>query len=61
MFRNLFKKFQAAPMQGAGNDPVCGMSANGAITLSHEGKIYAFCSEDCKQEFTLHPEKYASK
>ncbi|MDO8560083.1 MAG: YHS domain-containing protein [bacterium] len=61
MFRNLFKKFQAAPTQGADNDPVCGMPANSAITLTHEGKTYAFCSEDCKQEFAQHPEKYSSK
>lgn len=27
----------------------------------HGGRVYYFCSEECRAEFERHPEKYASK
>jgi P-type Cu+ transporter len=45
-------------------DPVCGMTVdpNSArtqgLTLTHEGKDYAFCGKGCLLEFRDDPEKY---
>lgn len=41
-------------------DPICKMSvSNGyADTTMYDGKIYAFCSPDCKTEFLKNPESY---
>ncbi len=41
-------------------DPVCGASVpeQGAPSSEFEGKLYYFCSEDCKQEFDDDPEVY---
>ena len=48
----------------SGKDPVCGMAieaAKAAGASSHEGKLYYFCAEACKQQFDADPAKYASK
>ncbi len=43
-------------------DPVCGMPADttGKEVLStlHEGKVYYFCSDRCKEQFDLDPQRY---
>jgi YHS domain-containing protein len=42
-------------------DPVCGMNVdekNAEFTTQFAGKTYAFCSENCKQEFEADPDEY---
>ena len=42
-------------------DPVCLMKVkieDSATSLDYEGKIYYFCSQNCKNEFYREPEKY---
>ena len=43
-------------------DPVCGMVVNieKAISTSHDGKSYYFCSPGCKQKFEADPQGYLS-
>ncbi|HWB62318.1 MAG TPA: YHS domain-containing protein [Chitinophagales bacterium] len=46
---------------GSNKDLVCGMTlSNGEIgdTTSYSGKVYGFCSSECKAEFTKDPQKY---
>jgi YHS domain-containing protein len=43
-------------------DPVCGMSVDpksAAATTTHQGKQYAFCSQNCKETFEKNPQRYA--
>ncbi len=42
-------------------DPVCGMSvkASEAKTAVHEGQVYYFCSQACRDKFEASPDKYA--
>jgi YHS domain-containing protein len=45
-------------------DPVCGMNVDekkAAGTVSHKGKVYYFCSVNCKAQFEKAPEKYEAK
>ena len=45
-------------------DPVCGMNVDekkAAATVSHKGKVYYFCSANCKAQFEKASEKYAAK
>ncbi len=45
-------------------DPVCKMEINkkDAVAESdYKGQTYYFCSEDCRDSFDKHPEKYAEK
>jgi YHS domain-containing protein len=45
-------------------DPVCGMNIDekkAAGTVSDKGKVYYFCSANCKAQFEKAPEKYAAK
>lgn len=42
-------------------DPVCGMKASAEITSEHKGKSFYFCSEHCKEKFSVSPEQYLSK
>lgn len=41
-------------------DLVCGMSLKGGIsdTVTYNGKLYGFCSPDCKDEFIKSPSQY---
>jgi len=41
-------------------DPVCGMEVAGqtAPVSNYDGKEYAFCSTECKEEFDSEPEHY---
>ena len=39
-------------------DPVCGMTANEAITSQYQGKAYYFCSTHCKEQFDQDPVVY---
>ncbi|HUU95287.1 MAG TPA: YHS domain-containing protein [Phycisphaerae bacterium] len=44
-------------------DPVCGMPVNknwAAATMEHEGHMYYFCIEACRQRFAEHPDRFAS-
>lgn len=53
----LFKKSQKA------TDPVCLMKVNmdeNALSYSHEGETYYFCSESCKEQFKQDPQNYLS-
>jgi len=45
------------------NDKVCQMSLDIGIvdTLQFNGKVYGFCSQSCKQQFTNNPHKYVSE
>lgn len=50
-----------APLPTAAlRDPVCGMTVdpNKAPSLTHEGQVFRFCSERCRQKFAAHPESY---
>lgn len=44
-------------------DPVCGMMVDpgSARTESYSGKVYAFCSESCRQKFHADPASYAAQ
>jgi Cu+-exporting ATPase len=45
-------------------DPVCRMTLEpqqAAASVEYRGSTYYFCSKGCHQEFTAHPEKYATK
>jgi P-type Cu+ transporter len=48
----------------ATEDPVCGMTVEPAaaretgLTLTHDGREYAFCGKGCMLEFRDDPEKY---
>lgn len=45
-------------------DFICGMDvAEGSIadTASYEGKLYGFCSKECKAEFAKDPAKYVAQ
>ena len=45
-------------------DHVCGMAVQtGSIadTFSYEGKVYGFCSVQCKQAFAKEPQTYLSQ
>ena len=45
-------------------DPVCGMTvdpAAGGPTAVHGGRMYFFCSDDCKARFDAEPERYAGR
>ena len=47
-------------MASVHNDPVCGMPvlSDKALTYSHEGQTYYFCSEYCRSSFRDHPRRY---
>jgi Cu+-exporting ATPase len=45
-------------------DPVCGMQIDertAAAKSNHNGREYQFCSQDCKQQFDEHPERYTQQ
>jgi YHS domain-containing protein len=44
-------------------DPVCGMDVSPSYTdtCHHEGKVYGFCSEHCKESFQADPASYMDK
>jgi YHS domain-containing protein len=41
-------------------DPVCGMTVQtaGAKSAVHDGHVYYFCSQDCRQKFEAYPASY---
>jgi YHS domain-containing protein len=41
-------------------DPVCKMTTSEHLkdTLMYEGKLYGFCSSNCKEEFKEDPKKF---
>lgn len=41
-------------------DPVCGMDIEtaGARTSAHDGKVYYFCSQNCREKFEASPAAY---
>ncbi len=45
---------------GKTRDPVCGMEVNPRIALSqtHAGAVYYFCSTTCQDRFVQAPERY---
>ena len=44
-------------------DPVCGMTVQtaGAKSAVHDGQVYYFCSQDCRQKFEAAPASYVKK
>jgi YHS domain-containing protein len=50
-----------APKQAV--DPVCGMTVQTADAKSavHDGQVYYFCSQDCRQKFEAAPASYMKK
>ncbi len=44
-------------------DPVCEMPTAEHLkdTLTYEGKLYGFCSSNCKEEFKADPKKFLKK
>ena len=44
-------------------DPVCGMPLTAGIndTAHYNGKVYGFCSQDCKNNFLKKPKSYLPK
>lgn len=54
---------QAAPVFANQTDYICGMKvkADFTDTCHYNGKVYAFCSESCKEAFAAEPETYLSK
>ncbi len=45
-------------------DPVCGMGVDpgtAAVTRTHEGMTYYFCSAGCAKQFDADPHRYAHK
>jgi YHS domain-containing protein len=42
-------------------DPSCGMPLTAMIedTLHYKGKVYGFCSDECRDEFRKNPEELA--
>ncbi len=56
IFKKVTKKLDEA------KDPVCGMKVNLATTKYksiYQGKVYGFCSENCKDSFDKNPVEYA--
>ena len=50
-----------AKSQDKATDHVCLMKVakdEKAISYEYKNKIYYFCSENCKEQFKLEPEKY---
>ena len=50
-----------APKQAV--DPVCGMTVQtaGAKSAVHDGQVYYFCSQDCRQKFEAAPAAYVKQ
>ena len=44
-------------------DPSCGMPLKAGLedTTSYKGKLYGFCSKECKDAFVKNPEQYVKK
>ncbi len=44
-------------------DPACGMPLTAGLedTTRYKGKLYGFCSKECKEEFLKNPDGYAAK
>ena len=42
-------------------DPVCGMTVEtaGAKSTVHDGRVYYFCSQNCREKFEASPQSYA--
>jgi YHS domain-containing protein len=54
------KKFTAAMVDNK-KDPNCGMPVTAGIedTVHYNGKVYGFCSDECKQAFLKNPMELA--
>jgi YHS domain-containing protein len=44
-------------------DPACGMPLTAGLedTTRYKGKLYGFCSKECKEEFLKNPDGYSAK
>ena len=45
-------------------DPVCGMMIDektAAANSEHQGRIYYFCAQSCKERFDQNPEKFLGR
>jgi YHS domain-containing protein len=54
------KKFTVAMVDNK-KDPNCGMPVTAGIedTVHYKGKVYGFCSDECKQAFLKNPDALA--
>jgi len=44
-------------------DPVCGTvvrPANAVASVAYENQLYHFCSQECHDRFSAHPERYVA-
>jgi trehalose synthase len=49
----------AAQAAQASRDPVCGMTVeHGGVTLAHGGRMFHFCSEECRRRFAKSPQRF---
>lgn len=54
-------KAAAPTAEAVVRDPVCGMNVNpaaGKPSVEHGGRLFHFCSENCRTKFVAEPEKY---
>jgi len=54
--------YRAAAKPVTDHDPVCGMivSSDAVARLTHDGRQFAFCSEDCLRKFLEDPDRYTA-
>jgi YHS domain-containing protein len=54
------KDFSVLKFTGGDKDLVCGMKLTMGIedTLTHNSKLYGFCSEGCKEAFVKNPAEF---
>ena len=65
-YKSLFRKIKALGYriipEPKAFDPVCGMEATKSlISYQYHGKIYYFCSDHCKDQFSQDPESHIAK
>ena len=51
----------ASPVAGGEKDPVCGMIVDPAASkyqATHQGRVFHFCSNGCREKFTADPMRY---
>lgn len=58
IFGSFFKKYPQEKNGTPSKDPVCSMKPTDSITSKHEGVIYKFCSDHCKDQFEEDPAAY---
>jgi len=59
----IFVALFAMTIRRGATDPVCGMTVDraNALTATHDGRTYYFCSEHCRHSFQADPGAYAAQ